>query len=1247
MKATLQKAALFFAVLGFSSSAAAQDNICIAEAAKQSINACANSGPSNFNVSSHGKTPQTNFHSAPAPADLKKRDQVQKPPAVDVDVSALRDPGKKLQSRAKALLVTEIGGLEQLFSKTAKNAPDRVTLARRLAEDYVELETVAFREKTQAEIDRDAAKKGNPAEAGKKQAAANQAGGLMAKARAQAQNYYSIIKNEYPNYQQLDEVLYYLAYEYEQANDNKNARAVYYELIQKRPDSKYIPNAYLAFGELFFNEAAGDPSKWELAKQAYMEVIKFPAEKNKVYGYAWYKLGYVLWNQGDFKQALNSFKKTIDWGNSYAQTPGASKLADSARRDSIPVYALSGDPGAAYNYFHAIAGDAGGSNEKTFKMLDDLGQNYLDTGHYPEAIQLYRDLMVRDKNGEKHCNYQSHITEATLAMKSNNKEAIKVELDNQVKNYQAFKADHKPDSVLECANKTAALTAETAMAWHLEAVGSGGQRGTGDQKTMSLAAYLYKKTGETFTKEEFSKFTFPRIVKEDWPTIYKIKYAMADLLYFQQRWAECGPAFDQVVEEDPNGPEAAESAYAAVLCYQNIYEQKHQGKAKYAGSGNLPGQKKTEKEKKADADKALDPKALTDEQKGMLSAFNRYICYIKPGANDATGLDQLTEVKFARARTYFEAQHWEEAAATFKDIAFDPKNAGKEIGIGAGQLYLESVNVLGSHSKPARPACYDDMGNDVPKMQEMYCSGEGAKKFEQDCTSLAKIQCDIQRLKAQSLVSKADQGATNAIELYSQAGQTYFDLWKKYGEAPLASGQPGQCDRLDEIVYNSGRSFQAARLVAKAIQARLVLLDPRWKMEKSEAAQKATYEIGGNYQAIAVYDKAAEWYERYAQIKLGNKRPEKADIALTDATILRLGLGTPEDERKAIEDAREFRALFGGSKPAQTASIAFAIGSHYADKEDWTNAVGTLKGSLDLFNKANLDVQVQAHATLARSLLRQKGPKKPEALAQYAKVRALWSDAPGAVKKIQDSYPNEGQPQVQRRIGKSLEAVGEATFYAAEEVKENLVDKIKFPEYKGKGTKEDVVKHIQTKVKDWMEKKRPAIEKAEAEYKKIVNLQPDAPPKWVIAAGSRVGLMWGAFVDDFRAAPIPEAWKKDDEMRNTYYNNLDQSSEPIKSGRAKPALKTCLDYSVKFQYFDDYSRNCEVWLAKNYKAEYHVVDELRGAPTLANGGLDERPPPIAIGGQIYHPPSTEKATEKAGEETEKAVEKTEKKKGAR
>jgi hypothetical protein len=106
------------------------------------------------------------------------------------------------------------------------------------------------------------------------------------------------------------------------------------------------------------------------------------------------------------------------------------------------------------------------------------------------------------------------------------------------------------------------------------------------------------------------------------------------------------------------------------------------------------------------------------------------------------------------------------------------------------------------------------------------------------------------------------------------------------------------------------------------------------------------------------------------------------------------------------------------------------------------------------------------------------------------------------------------------------------------------------------------------------------------------------------------------------------------EIKANYLEHLDEASEPIKRDKAKPALKRCLDDSVKYQYFDEYSRECEKWLAKNYKTEYHVVDELRGAPTLSNGGLDDRPPPLIVGGQLWHPvehgPATEKA-EVAGE----------------
>jgi hypothetical protein len=232
-----------------------------------------------------------------------------------------------------------------------------------------------------------------------------------------------------------------------------------------------------------------------------------------------------------------------------------------------------------------------------------------------------------------------------------------------------------------------------------------------------------------------------------------------------------------------------------------------------------------------------------------------------------------------------------------------------------------------------------------------------------------------------------------------------------------------------------------------------------------------------------------------------------------------------------------------------------------------------------------------------------------------------------------------------RRLGRALEAVGESLFYFAEQ-KRSKVEGVKFPEYKGPNDKESISKHINGKVKDWIKKKLPLIQEATVEYTKIVNLQPEPPPRWVIAAGARVGQMWGKFVDEFRAAPIPDAIKKDVELRQAYYSSLDEASEPQKQ-QAKGAFATCLGYSVKYQYFDEYSRSCEEWLAKTYKSEYHLVDEFRGAPNRVNSVLREQPNPLRIGGQPYMdaPDAAAAAAERKKQKAEEAEAEAAAKKG--
>jgi hypothetical protein len=189
------------------------------------------------------------------------------------------------------------------------------------------------------------------------------------------------------------------------------------------------------------------------------------------------------------------------------------------------------------------------------------------------------------------------------------------------------------------------------------------------------------------------------------------------------------------------------------------------------------------------------------------------------------------------------------------------------------------------------------------------------------------------------------------------------------------------------------------------------------------------------------------------------------------------------------------------------------------------------------------------------------------------------------------------------------ETAARTSFEEAERARRETVERIPFPVYKGPNDRDSVLEHVRTKVAAWANEKKDAILDVEPLYGKVA-ATPHAPRQLVVDASSRVGGMWGTFVDEFRLAPIPDAWKDDVEIRGIYYDALDATSEPIQRDHARPAMVHCLRVMADLQYGDDLSFGCERWLATHYKAEYHLTDEIQ--PGLVTpSGLGERPPPLA------------------------------------
>jgi tetratricopeptide (TPR) repeat protein len=123
---------------------------------------------------------------------------------------------------------------------------------------------------------------------------------------------YSAIVQRYKDYERTDEVLYFLGHNLLEMGDDRKAMLAYGRLISKYPKSKFLPDAYLSFGEYYFNTSKGRRDMLEKALDYYKKAAGFP--ENQVYGFALYKQGWCYFNLSDYPKAMDMWKTVVLYG---------------------------------------------------------------------------------------------------------------------------------------------------------------------------------------------------------------------------------------------------------------------------------------------------------------------------------------------------------------------------------------------------------------------------------------------------------------------------------------------------------------------------------------------------------------------------------------------------------------------------------------------------------------------------------------------------------------------------------------------------------------------------------------------------------------------------------------------------------------------------------------------------------------------------------------------------------------------
>ncbi|HTN52758.1 MAG TPA: tetratricopeptide repeat protein [Anaeromyxobacter sp.] len=473
----------------------------------------------------------------------------------------------------------------------------------------------------------------------------------------QAVALYRAIIQKYPKYPRMDEVLYFLAENLTKRNrQDPDALKAYRSLIKNFPDSRYVPDAWMAFGEYYFERANKNDRTDNLNKalEAYRKAAEH--QESSVYGYALYKQAWVHTNLGNWNEALELFRSVIFFGEMPTSTvPADRKLAlvKEARKDYVRTYSHVGSAEGAWDEFRRVGGQTG-----WWEMVKTLAGLYFDEGKDRDAILVYHRLIQERPLSVEAPFFQSRIV--TSAGRMGKKEAAVQQAKVFVKLLRDIEAspegkDPKNDQVLKDARHSAENTLRVlAVQYHNE------WKKTRDDPVAALASQVYEQYLEVFPGE---------------PPAYEMRFFHAELLYALADFEGAADEYERVALADVA---AAEGKGKPGKFFRDALENTVFARDAVA--------------KKADAAEpraAPDPKravALTPARQKLVDACERYLKWQPKG-------DRWVEVAYKAANLYYRHNRFGEATDLFTRVALD--HPEHELAGYSTNLVLDAYNLLG------------------------------------------------------------------------------------------------------------------------------------------------------------------------------------------------------------------------------------------------------------------------------------------------------------------------------------------------------------------------------------------------------------------------------------------------------------------------------------------------------------------------------------------------------------------------
>ena len=661
--------------------------------------------------------------------------------------------------------------------------------------------------------------------------------------REESQDLYVEIIRNYPNFEELDTIYFQLGSNLMDLEEEEEALGLFERLLANFPQTRYLPEVLLYFADYYFQE--GD---MDAALEAYQRVVEFP--DSPVYQYARYKMGWTYFNLDNYEQALEEFLTVVDLATAADEGTAARSMLNQVRNDIVRVYARIGAPDRAIAFFQDIAPE----RENWLALSERLAVYYGDEAAFADSTEMYNNLIDINRDSYKVLDYQYEVMRNTTTIDSYSEDSIR-ELGRMLQFVQlAEDGQFTEDEEVypELYEKIEASSRNWANTYYREA------RRTQNQSLFVMAHHLYGWYLDTYPDSEDR---------------YDMTFFHAQLLYDLEQWDQAAASYERVLEIDPNGEYTEDAVLMTMLALFNEVET-DEDRAEIVV--NLDPDDEDE------IPEIPEPLEMPELEQRLLRATANYIEYVPDG-------ERIVDVKYTRARTYYDFQHLEEAAEIFEDIAFN--HSEHRLAEISANLHLHALNLLQDYEglRVAVAAYVDQSPIDDPEFQ--------ADLYEINLAIRYNI-CVV----------------LDEEEEWEEAAHCYLQYVREFPRSEQAASS----------LYNAALDFERIHEIGMAIQVRQNLLE---LFPDSELAPETLFNLGGNYHAWAIYGEASRYYELFVQ---NFPDEDDAEDALSNAATFRHGLGEHE---RAIANYERYLELFGDDNPERAADVFFQIAQIYEEQD--------------------------------------------------------------------------------------------------------------------------------------------------------------------------------------------------------------------------------------------------------------------------------------------------------------------------